>query len=133
MALVPEDGILKRLVSQWMPCHCHVAKIKLLQMLGMQFVASTTDGNASIPHSIAKTPVAFRVRVETAAGIVVAQVSGMRTDTVLDIEQKVANIVPQFPPLNQQLFVSGYEQHGVLENSSLFRDAVETSLGRIKS
>ena len=76
----------------------------------------------SSPHSAAS---GFGIRVETPAGLIVAQLHVNDATTVRDVKVQVAKVAPRFPVSSQQLLVSGCEGHGVLQDDSVLKEAVE--------
>ena len=113
MALVVAKDVLMPVLCSWIPSHCHSARFKLQTMLGLP---GTVDTDTASPcgHEGKTTVAGFRVKVETVAGAIVAQLRVDQTATVRDVKTKVAQVAPQFPVTAQRFFVSGCEKHGVL-------------------
>ena len=108
--------IVERVAGQWVPSHCSSAKTKLLSMLGLlgmeNIVLAVNDGGAMD---------SLRVRVETAAGVIVAQLRMKEDATVGDVKNAVAQVAPRYPALAQQLLLLGHERHGVLKDASVLK------------
>ena len=107
-------------LSHWMPAHCARAKRKLQLMLGLdQFgiIPSSCDSRA--------LDCTFRARVETAAGVMVAQFSFDESTTVMQVKAKVAQIAPQFPACFQQFLFSGHENYDLLKDEDRLKQAIE--------
>ena len=102
---------LKRIFCYWIPSHCATANLKLRLLLGLIHHPRDKEG---CPHK--QQPPEFRVRVETAAGVIAAQfkVDDIRTTTLKDVKLKVTeHLGPQFPPSSQKLRLSGLERHSL--------------------
>ena len=91
------------LLARWFPSHGYRAKAKLTALLGLSTSEPDSDSHTVAPG--------LRVRVETAAGILVAQLDDIdELATVMDVKIIVAKAVPRArAPPNQQFLVSGYE------------------------
>ena len=115
--------VLARVLGQWMPFHCLKAKRALLAMLGFLQHAGTTKDPSRISKELLN---AVRVRVESAAGLIVARLTVDEKTTVGEVKKRVASLAPQFPASRQQYLVSGCESCGTLADGSVLKDAVAT-------
>ena len=118
-ALTPR--VLVRVLGHWLPSHCSDAKFRLAALLSIRRQQEQA------------VQVGLRVRVETAAGIIVGRFSVGKTATVLDVKMKLANMKmgagQKVPPASaQHLLVSGCERHGELQNASQLEAAVQNIL-----
>ena len=110
-----------------MPPHARVAISKLRLLLGLER-RGTTSSSPGSPSNNTKSAPGLGVRIETAAGTIVARLTVSTTTTVKDVKTRVAAVAPQFSGLALQLLVSGFESHGVLQDSSILRDSVTNVL-----
>ena len=130
-ATKPGKDLLKQVLGKWLPSHCHKAKMQLRAMLGLHATTTGTGpdnagagGGTSNVQGMVRGNVSsaaesgFRVKVETAAGVIVAQFHVDEAATVHDVKLKVNNVAKQFPVADQQFLVSGYERHGVLKDDA---------------
>ena len=114
---------LCRVLGHWMPSHCARAKSKLREMLNLPSAGSRST------EDIENVSNGYPVKVETAAGVVVAKLQAYANTTVLDLKTALMKVAPQFHTARVQLFVSGHEKHGVLADQAVLVDAVATILG----
>ena len=127
---------LKWVLGQWLPSHCSSANFKLRGLLGLDDTGSPTvvecGAAAEQGREGSGAKSGFRVKVETAAGHVVARLQVDESATVRDVKMEVAKVVKQIPVGYQQFLVPGYERYGVLKDDSVLKTVVENILTTTK-
>ena len=122
--------VVVRAVGLWLPSHCAMAKSKLRMMLGLpSHGTSTPQADINSDSNQPELTPMLRVRVETVAGVLVAQFGVGKSATVKEVKMHVATLAPQFPVDTQQLLLAGYEKHGVLKDHDVLQSGVAAIVG----